>query len=287
MDTSGAWEPLGETPLTGQFLPFGFFHVRVSKAGYAPAEITMAAANPRHMTLTPEAAAPPRMVLVTPPGNVYAVGVAKQVALPDYWLDKFEVTNAEFKQFVDAGGYRDAKFWKDTFREGTRTLTLEQASARFLDSTGRPGPATLAAGKLSRRAGGLPGRRHQLVRGPCLRAVCRQAPADDLSLVSRRQSRRPVCRHPPGQQFRQPWTSESWRTGRARSVGHTRYGRQRQGVVRERRKRREHALHPRRRVERAELSVHRGRCAESMGARANFRRQIDEGPRGTTCWRHR
>ncbi len=46
LDTNGTWEPLGETPLTGQFLPFGFFHVRVSKAGYAPAEITMAAANP-------------------------------------------------------------------------------------------------------------------------------------------------------------------------------------------------------------------------------------------------
>ena len=106
----------------------------------------MAAANPRHMTLTPEAAAPPRMVLITPPGNVYAVGVAKQVALPDYWLDKFEVTNAEFKQFVDAGGYRDAKFWKDTFREGTRTLTFDEAIARFLDSTGRPGPATWQLG---------------------------------------------------------------------------------------------------------------------------------------------
>ena len=165
MDTNGTWEPLGETPLTGQFLPFGFFHVRVSKAGYAPAEITMAAANPRHMTLTPEAAAPPRMVLITPPGHVYAVGVAKQVALPDYWLDKFEVTNAEFKQFVDAGGYRDAKFWKDLFRDGTRR---SHSKRRSHDSATQPaGRARLvAAGKFSGRAGGLPGRRYQLVRGP-------------------------------------------------------------------------------------------------------------------------
>ena len=136
MDTNGTWEPLGETPLTGQFLPFGFFHVRVSKAGYAPAEITMAAANPRHMTLTPEAAAPPRMVLITPPGNVYAVGVAKQVALPDYWLDKFEVTNAEFKQFVEAGGYRDAKYWKDTFRDGARRSRFRSRPSR--DSATQP-----------------------------------------------------------------------------------------------------------------------------------------------------
>ena len=112
MDVKGTWERLGETPLTGVFLPFGFLHVRVTKAGYAPAEITMAAANRRVVTLVPESAAPPRMVLITPPGNVYAVGVAKQVALADYWLDKFEVTNAEFKKFVDAGGYRDPKYWK-------------------------------------------------------------------------------------------------------------------------------------------------------------------------------
>ena len=146
MDTNGTWEPLGETPLTGQFLPFGFFHVRVSKAGYAPAEITMAAANPRHMTLTPEAAAPPRMVLITPPGHVYAVGVAKQVALPDYWLDKFEITNAEFKQFVEAGGYRDAKYWKEPFKDGARVLAFEEAIERFRDATGRPGPASWQLG---------------------------------------------------------------------------------------------------------------------------------------------
>ena len=58
------------------------------------------------------------MVLVTVPGNTYAVGIAKSVPLADYWIDKYEVTNAEFKQFVDAGGYRDQKYWTGPFHDG-------------------------------------------------------------------------------------------------------------------------------------------------------------------------
>ena len=146
LDLKGAWEQMGVTPFGDQVVPFGFYHVRVSKAGYAPAEITMAAANRRVVTLTPEASAPARMVLVSVPGSAYAIGVTKSVPLADFWLDKFEVTNVEFKQFVDAGGYRDAKYWKEPFREGTRVLPFDGAVARFRDSTGRPGPATWQLG---------------------------------------------------------------------------------------------------------------------------------------------
>ena len=146
LDINGTWERLGETPLRGQFLPFGFFHVRVTKDGYAPAEITMAAANRRVVTLEPAASTPARMVLVTVPGNTYAVGIAKSVPLADYWIDKFEVTNAEFKKFVEAGGYRDQKYWKEPFYDGARVLSFEDALSRFRDSTGRPGPAAWQLG---------------------------------------------------------------------------------------------------------------------------------------------
>ena len=52
------------------------------------------------------------------------------------------MTNREFKRFVDAGGYRDARFWKETFRDGERVLGFDEAIARFRDTTGRRGPAT-------------------------------------------------------------------------------------------------------------------------------------------------
>ena len=146
LDINGTWEPLGVTPLSDFSVPFGFFRVRVTKAGYAPAEITMAAANRRVVTLTPEAEAPARMVLVTVPSGAYTVGIAGTVPLTDFWIDKFEVTNTEFKKFVDAGGYRDAKYWKEPFRDGADLLTFEQALTRFRDSTGRPGPASWQLG---------------------------------------------------------------------------------------------------------------------------------------------
>ena len=33
------------------------------------------------------------------------------VALPGFWMDTFEVTNRQFKAFVDAGGYRNTQYW--------------------------------------------------------------------------------------------------------------------------------------------------------------------------------
>ena len=48
--------------------------------------------------------------MVFVPGGSYQVGAAPPVTLPDYWIDQLEVTNAAFKQFVDAGGYREAKY---------------------------------------------------------------------------------------------------------------------------------------------------------------------------------
>ena len=83
-------------------------------------------------------AAPTGMVFV--PGGRIAVGVAKPLVLPDYWIDKFEVTNKDFKRFVDAGGYRDRKHWKQPFRDGTRLLEFEQVMGKFKDSTGQPDP---------------------------------------------------------------------------------------------------------------------------------------------------
>jgi formylglycine-generating enzyme required for sulfatase activity/dienelactone hydrolase/predicted Ser/Thr protein kinase len=146
LDVDGPWEAMGTTPFSGAYVPFGFYHVRAAKAGYAPAEITMASANRRVITLTPAESAPARMVLVTVPAHSYSIGIARSVPLEDFWIDKFEVTNSEFKQFVDAGGYRTAKYWTSPFSEGGRVLAFDEAMTRFRDTTGRSGPATWQLG---------------------------------------------------------------------------------------------------------------------------------------------
>jgi len=77
------------------------------------------------------------------PGIEKAISI---VEFPDYWMDRFEVTNKKFKEFVDGGGYRKPEYWKQPFTENGRTLSWEDAMQRFLDKAGRPGPATWELG---------------------------------------------------------------------------------------------------------------------------------------------
>ena len=156
-DFDGPWEPLGHTPLSNVPMPAGYYRVRVTKDGYLPLETT---AGPfgRSIVLAPAGGAPPGMVFV--PGGPYEGAGGGSISLPDFWIDKFEVTNAEYKRFVDAGGYRDARFWNMPFADGSRTLTFDEAMTRFVDSTGRPGPASWelaapVAGRESDPVGGI------------------------------------------------------------------------------------------------------------------------------------
>jgi formylglycine-generating enzyme required for sulfatase activity/dienelactone hydrolase len=62
------------------------------------------------------------------------------VALRDFYIDAYEVTNAQFREFVAAGGYADAKYWKHPFVLDGRTLSWSEAMRRLVDRTGLPGP---------------------------------------------------------------------------------------------------------------------------------------------------
>ena len=145
LDVNGSWEPLGRTPLQTP-LPFGFYRVRLSENGFEPLELSSpAGGRPRFaLVLTPKGAAPGDMVRVA--GGPFGFGAIRQVTVPDFWLGRLEVTNGEYRRFVDAGGYRDARFWKTPFQDNGRTLSFEEAMARFRDTTGRPGPATWELG---------------------------------------------------------------------------------------------------------------------------------------------
>jgi dienelactone hydrolase len=63
-----------------------------------------------------------------------------------FLIDRHEVTNREFKRFVDAGGYADRAYWKEPFVEDGRELIWEAGMARFTGRAGRPGPATWEVG---------------------------------------------------------------------------------------------------------------------------------------------
>jgi formylglycine-generating enzyme required for sulfatase activity/dienelactone hydrolase len=138
LDANGPWEQLGATPVRNYLLPFGNLRVRISKPGFLSIEISSPALGVPATTLIPEKDALPGMVPV--PAGMVSRGPGR-ISLPAFWIGRLEVTNREFKQFVDAGGYRDQKYWKEPFQEGDRVLSFDDAMARFRDATGRSGPA--------------------------------------------------------------------------------------------------------------------------------------------------
>ncbi len=138
------WIPLGQTPLKGVRMPSGLVKLRISKANFQPIEGSGAPGVLQRYRLDPVAEVPPGMVRVSGGRDALRFGAVGDLA--DYWIDRFEVTNRQFKEFVDRGGYRRRDYWREPFVEGGRSLSWSEALARFRDTTGQPGPATWASG---------------------------------------------------------------------------------------------------------------------------------------------
>jgi formylglycine-generating enzyme required for sulfatase activity/dienelactone hydrolase len=66
--------------------------------------------------------------------------------LGEYLIDRFEVTNRQYKEFVDAGAYERAEFWEYPFDREGEELTRAEAMTQFVDLTGRTGPSTWTGG---------------------------------------------------------------------------------------------------------------------------------------------
>jgi cephalosporin-C deacetylase-like acetyl esterase len=62
-------------------------------------------------------------------------------------IDRYEVTNEQFKRFVDQGGYENRDYWREPqlLKEG-RNISWEQAISEFADKTGHRGPSTWEKG---------------------------------------------------------------------------------------------------------------------------------------------
>jgi formylglycine-generating enzyme required for sulfatase activity/tRNA A-37 threonylcarbamoyl transferase component Bud32/pimeloyl-ACP methyl ester carboxylesterase len=138
LDWKGDWQPLGRTPIEGLRIPQAYYRWKVVKAGFQPLELA-AASFPSPPRLDPDPAVPPGMVRV--PGGPFVLNSLPAVELRDFWIDKYEVTNRQFKSFLDAGGYGRREYWKQPFVSEGRELSWEEALAKFRDATGRPGPA--------------------------------------------------------------------------------------------------------------------------------------------------
>ena len=90
-------------------------------------------------TLDKSGTIPADMVRVT--GAETAIG-----KLDDFYIDKYEATNKQYREFVNAGGYRNKKYWTQKFVNDGKSLNWEEAVKGFVDQTGLPSPAGWQAG---------------------------------------------------------------------------------------------------------------------------------------------
>lgn len=158
---SEEWRHVGRTPITGVRLPVGVFQLRIEKTGHEP--YRLAAPNPstllgnatnRLAGLTVLSLSPigSGRGMVPVPGGAFPVSLnafstTDPIRLEPFMIDRFEVTNEQFKQFVDGGGYSRAEYWDGLpFTVEGRTASWHEVVVRFRDATDAPGPATWASG---------------------------------------------------------------------------------------------------------------------------------------------
>jgi dienelactone hydrolase len=141
------WRRLGLTPIEGIVLPGVYSRFRIERPGYEPLELAF---FPLRMSRQPpfrlvaRDKAPAGMVLI--PGGRFQFHEAPAVDLPEFWLDRYEVTNRQYQEFVKARGYQRRELWKQPFVRHGKTLSWDEARALFRDRTGRPGPSTWELG---------------------------------------------------------------------------------------------------------------------------------------------
>ncbi|MCU0250417.1 MAG: protein kinase [Vicinamibacterales bacterium] len=140
------WVRLGTTPFTTRLLPLGFYRVRVQKPQF---DTIIASGEVRGGTtmefdLDPAGSLPAGMVRV--PAGTASVPTLDDVKVGRFVIDRDEVTNRQFKVFVDSGGYGERRYWTAPFVRDGRVLAWEEAMPAFIDATGQPGPSTWSGG---------------------------------------------------------------------------------------------------------------------------------------------
>ncbi len=141
-DPNGPWEYLGKSPVQNLRLPEIALRWKIVMPGFETIE---SSAEDPNFTLNAQGSLPASVVRI-PGGKVQPSGAPAQ-EIPPFLIDKYELTNQDYKKFLDAGGYSKPTYWKEKFLRDGHELSWEQAVAIFRDATGRPGPAAWELGE--------------------------------------------------------------------------------------------------------------------------------------------
>ena len=149
---------VGTTPIRDLRIARGHYLLYVEKDGFAKTVQTISGALlrgggatyvPPPLTIEQKLISadkvPNGMTLVTG-GDYRLVSWARptdaKAYLDDFLIDQYEVSNQDYKEFINAGGYLKKQYWTHQFIKDGKTLTWEEGIQEFRDRTGLPGPRT-------------------------------------------------------------------------------------------------------------------------------------------------
>ena len=146
-DIEGQWLYLGQSPFDERRFPRGVYRWKIVKDGFETRECVAGSFSPnveiRDIPLKKQS------------GHSDMVPIDSQ-SQGTYLIDKFEVTNEQYQEFVDEGGYEKRRYWKQPFTQDGKEVSWEQAMSQFRDRTGQPGPATWEQGAYPEGHGSYP-----------------------------------------------------------------------------------------------------------------------------------
>jgi eukaryotic-like serine/threonine-protein kinase len=149
------WRFAGTTPLKDVRFPRPYLRIEIRKKGYqtieyaGPGSFGRLWADSPTIKLDKVGSLPDGMVRIPSLNsgmNIVGLESNGGKRVSEFLIDKFEVTNKQFKQFIDAGGYTNHNFWKYPIKKGNKEISFVEARKIFIDKTGRQGPATWEAG---------------------------------------------------------------------------------------------------------------------------------------------
>lgn len=157
--TGENWKKAGTTPIQNMKIAKGYYRCKISKSGFR----IILAVIPRgfhqkqlslSFSLKEMNKLPAEMIFVPglksdPYSRMPSGGAETSTIQQDFWMDQYEVSNKDFKKFVESGGYRNQKYWKVPFIKDGHELSFGEAMKHFHDTTGRPGPLQWEVGGYS------------------------------------------------------------------------------------------------------------------------------------------
>ncbi len=152
-EADNKWEFVGKTPINKTSLPNGTVKLKfvdANKNEFIVSAGTYFISTGENVFELP-ASMPDTTTMALVIGgktNIFLAGLDSRptAKFSPYLIDKNEVTNEEYKKFVDAGGYKNASLWNIPATLSGKPFNFELAQKLFVDQTGFSGPATWSNG---------------------------------------------------------------------------------------------------------------------------------------------